>query len=611
MYALGEHYPCKRACPRTAEVGLKFWASEDYSTVADVRESPRNSRKDAPPLTTPSPTPSLSQWAGAGCWGRSLSQNWIVLNSTSTISWSTIWSVYPEDSYYGNGLMYAFSPWSGNYVVNDAIWTSAHHTQFYQIGWKLLMNTSRGMLPGGGSYISAVSPNMADFTLVLETMQGNCLRCSGGATSAQTLTFALTNGLPAPGAVLKAWQTVQGASFVQQSDVTVSPAGTITVTVPADGMLTVSTITTASHGAFPGAPIPPDAPFPMPYSDDFSETENLYDALPRYFGDQGGSFSVRHGVVQQVVGADPGPNGWGGNRDPYSLIGDRVADVAVSVDVAFHAGEPDRGDGEMPRARARNQLASVVACNASSPNQKWDMGVISPKYVSLAGDSGGVCLDNPGCGGDGTQIDFWPCVLSGGACNDDGLRWTITAGKALTTPSTDGCAVAHADGSVFVANPCVANAAGTEWAYDAATKQLMSTNPPGGVSPLCLTALPAPPPPPPPPPPDTVAYALIQVRVPNYNGKNQGFSLVARETGEWRVLVSESILANGTLPAPFNSSAWHTLALTAKGSQITASVDGAVVLNTTSTLNADAGQVAIGSGYHYASFDKFRMAPAS
>lgn len=58
VYALGEHYPCKRSCPATAEVGLKFWASEDYSTVAD--------------------------WDGAGCWGRSLSQNWVILNSTST-----------------------------------------------------------------------------------------------------------------------------------------------------------------------------------------------------------------------------------------------------------------------------------------------------------------------------------------------------------------------------------------------------------------------------------------------------------------------------------------------------------------------------------------------
>ena len=103
VYALGEHYPCKRACPAAIAAGLKFWASEDYSTVAD--------------------------WAGAGCWGRSLSQNWVLLNATSTISWSTIWSVYPKDSYFGNGLMYAFSPWSGSYTVNDAIWTSAHHTR--------------------------------------------------------------------------------------------------------------------------------------------------------------------------------------------------------------------------------------------------------------------------------------------------------------------------------------------------------------------------------------------------------------------------------------------------------------------------------------------------
>lgn len=79
VYALGEHYPCKRDCPATAEVGMKFWASEDYSTVGD--------------------------WAGAGCWGRSLNQNFIILNSTSTIAWSTIWSVYPQDIYYGNGLM--------------------------------------------------------------------------------------------------------------------------------------------------------------------------------------------------------------------------------------------------------------------------------------------------------------------------------------------------------------------------------------------------------------------------------------------------------------------------------------------------------------------------
>ena len=103
VYALGEHYPCKRSCPATAATGMKFWASEDYSTVAD--------------------------WAGAGCWGRSLNQNWVLLNSTSTIAWSTIWSVYPKDIYFGNGLMYAMSPWTGHYDLvrppPQAVWWCA------------------------------------------------------------------------------------------------------------------------------------------------------------------------------------------------------------------------------------------------------------------------------------------------------------------------------------------------------------------------------------------------------------------------------------------------------------------------------------------------------
>ena len=71
------------------------------------------------------------------------------------------------------------------------------------------------------------------------------------------------------------WQTVQGAVFVAQPDVVVAADGTITVSVPQDGMLTVSTVTTASHGAFPSSPIPADAPFPMPYADDFDEADNL------------------------------------------------------------------------------------------------------------------------------------------------------------------------------------------------------------------------------------------------------------------------------------------------------------------------------------------------
>ena len=493
--------------------------------------------------------------------------------------------------------------------MTDTIWTSAHHTQFMSPGWRLLQGGSSGMLPGGGSYVAAVSPSKADFTLVLETMQGNCLRCSGGKTQAQTLTFALTNGLPGPGAVLKQWQTVQGASFVAQPDVTVAADGTITVSVPADGMVTVSTITTASHGSFPGSPIPADTPFPFPYADAFDDANYVYDQLPRYFGDQAGSFAVRHGVVQQVVPADPGPNGWGGNRQPYSLLGDKWADLFVAVDAAFDGGFPDRGDGAPPapvRERERNQLASAVPCNASSANQRWDVGAISPKYFSLAGDSGGVCLDNPGCGGDGTQIDYWPCVTSGGACNDDGLRWDISAAtKLLTTPSTPGCAVLFADGSIKITNPC-AGGVGSEWAYDPASKHVMCTNPPGGGAARCLTAVPAPPPP---PPPSSTPYVSVASRVPNYNGANQGYSLILFVDGSWQLTSGESaLLSNGSLPQPFNSSAWHRLQVSAKGTDISASIDGAVVATATDGAYSS-GQVAIGSNYHRATFDNFALGP--
>jgi hypothetical protein len=48
LFALLAHQPSKT-----------LWANEDFSTVAD--------------------------WAGAGCWGRTLNQNWVLLNATSTI----------------------------------------------------------------------------------------------------------------------------------------------------------------------------------------------------------------------------------------------------------------------------------------------------------------------------------------------------------------------------------------------------------------------------------------------------------------------------------------------------------------------------------------------
>jgi len=69
---LGWHYPCDfEPHPEIqSEYGLMYTSSEDWSTVSD--------------------------WDGAGCWGRILNQNMVRMNMTQTIAWSLIWSVYGE-----------------------------------------------------------------------------------------------------------------------------------------------------------------------------------------------------------------------------------------------------------------------------------------------------------------------------------------------------------------------------------------------------------------------------------------------------------------------------------------------------------------------------------
>jgi hypothetical protein len=95
--------------------------------------------------------------------------------------------------------------------------------------------------------------------------------------------FSLTGGLLGPGTPLQVWQTTQDAWFVRLDDAVIAADGTLTLDLPADGIVTASSLTTASHGQ-PASPIPSPAPFPLPYSDDFSAYS--YDAMPRYLSDQ-------------------------------------------------------------------------------------------------------------------------------------------------------------------------------------------------------------------------------------------------------------------------------------------------------------------------------------
>ena len=70
--------------------------------------------------------------------------------------------------------------------------------------------------------------------------------------------------------------------------------------IDADSMMTLSTVSGAVHGGFPSSPIPASAPWPLPYSETF-DSSYAYDDMAFGFSDQGGSWAVRNGSLQQVI----------------------------------------------------------------------------------------------------------------------------------------------------------------------------------------------------------------------------------------------------------------------------------------------------------------------
>lgn len=365
---VGLHYPCNRPDPAVVDsYGLKFWASEDYSTVGD--------------------------WAGAGCWGRLLNQNFVRMNMTATISWGLLWSVYNVGfPYYGNGLMYAYEPWSGYYTVNTPIWTSAQTCQFVQPGWTMLhARPGRGAsaLPHGGSYVTFVDPSKDNVTIVVEKLEGDCLRCAGGATQAETVTFTLAGGLEKHRR-LQLWSTNSTHQFVQHPDVTVGADNTVRLAVERD---TVYTLSSWFNGQSKGsATIPPQGAFPKPYADNFDRYR--VDDLARFMADDGGSFQTalspdgntsRGGVLKQWVRNENGVNRWGHNTDPITYLGSpNWTATALSVDVRLTSTGP--------------------APEPVPPPQSGD-------WVFFVSEANGNCLDVAGQSkAAGARIDTYTCV---------------------------------------------------------------------------------------------------------------------------------------------------------------------------------------------------------
>lgn len=561
------HYEHNLQAPEVEDGGKLFWSSEDY------------------------------QLTGAQTWARDIIRNYVNNNMTATIAWSTIWAVLDGLPDAMSGLMLANSPWSGHYEVAAPIWVSAHVCQFTQPGWRfLLTGQGSGLLgPAGadvGSYMTLVPPEgpASGFTLVVETM---------GKPGA-VVEVALLGGLPGPGTVVHVWQTTQAAYFVALPDLVVSPSGTLNVTLPPDGVVTITTVGGGGRGS-PRTPVPAPAPFPLPYFDDFSEYP--YDGIARYLSDQAGSFAVRNGSLHQVVTTSPVPNSWVYDADPITVLGDAQAWVNVTLGVTAAFAAPPMSSGTL------YPPATLAPCTAAL-NQVWALDSPANGYISntIPGDNESpLCLNVLACN---SQLIYYACVTSGGTCCGPdcyaGLQFTLdptTGALSSSLPSLAGqCVTAGGGGGGSVAMaPCAPGAPAQQWVHNASTGVLQSVG-----SGWCLQSPLAPP----------QTYVQVCARITGYDGQRHpkpvpGVCVVLNSTGGWQVVAGSTVLTSGVLPdggPGFDPRLPRDLQLSVQGAAVHAvvagqEVDGVVV----PPGFLVGGLVGFGSGFHAAEFDAFAL----
>lgn len=439
-------------------------------------------------------------------------------------------------------------------VVAPTVWASAHTTQFVQLGWKMLHSGS-GDLKGGGSYVTMVSPSGDAFSVIIETGMAECHHCpannanSTAAAVPQTLAVTLCGPLVAHTS-LSVWLSDETHEFEQQPNATVSD-GKLTVTVPPNAVMTITSTTGQKKGHFPAAPAA-SAAFPSSYRDDFDSSPP--ESLAKYWADQCGSFQVMpagggrsgHSLLQRVT-EHPGVNKWANNLDnPTTVLGNPTAtgDSTIRVDV------------RVPEA-------------AFGP---WHQRSVTPTFEYHHGQ------------------------INGGQWKIDKTAITFEEAKALCIQTQECQALTFKS---ITPEPPVGQKADI-WLTSLRKVDAKST----GWQSYLLT-----PPHPPPPPPIALGVGVCgRVTKANWPAVCLLLSVDPASPSDtlWRIAdaAATNVVANGTLSG-FSLSTWHSVELAFAGGRVTASVDGKELGS--AATGETRGMVELQTGWHVAEFDNFEL----
>jgi hypothetical protein len=261
VHTIGVHYPSNAV--------WKFALKEPFASTPEAK-------KTGKPLWASEDGPWRGDWEGARWLAKIFNRNYAVGRMTKTVIWSLITSYYDNLPIPGSGPMKANRPWSGSYEVQPGIWAIAHTTQFAQPGWQYL-DSSCGLLSGGGSFVTLRDPNFRDWSMIIETID---------AKGPQTLSAHVIGGLLSNRVIV--WKTTEGRQFEEQLPIAPS-GGTFSLKLDPNAIYSLTT-TTGQQKGHPPHLIPPATELRLPFSDDFENDK--VGRSPRYLSDLNGAFEV-------------------------------------------------------------------------------------------------------------------------------------------------------------------------------------------------------------------------------------------------------------------------------------------------------------------------------